>query len=326
MKIERCWHSPLRFLLAPPALFFGLISASRRSLYRAGLLRQTRMPVPVIVVGNITAGGAGKTPLVAALARALREAGMHPGIVSRGYGGNAPGPEAVHPKSDPARSGDEPVLLAARGFPVWIGRKRVEAALALLSAEPECDILIADDGLQHYALARDFEIAVIDGSKGLGNGWLLPAGPLREPPSRLDSVDAVVINSPSGARIPDTPGVPRFDMFLGGTTFLNVDTLEAASPTRFEGLRVHAVAGIGNPERFFDRLASLGIGFVPHPFPDHHPYRASDLDFENRDAVLMTEKDAVKCKGLAPGKCWFLPVEAEIDPRLLALLLKTLGK
>ncbi len=323
--IELAWHSPLRFLLLPFSLIFSALALARRKCYQTGLFTSEKAGVPVVIVGNITAGGAGKTPLVAALAAELEKRGMHPGIVSRGYGGSSRKPSPVSASSDPSVSGDEPVLLASKGFPVWIGRKRADAARQLLASCPDCDILISDDGLQHLALKRDFEIAVVDGAKGFGNGLPLPAGPMREGISRLSTVDAIVVNSPGELDLPLPRNVPRFDMRLHGDVFFDVDSPEN-SASSFDGKRIHAIAGIGNPKRFFDHLESLGIDFIPHPFPDHHPYIAQDLSFENCDIILMTEKDAIKCRGLASGKCWFLPVRAEIDPQLAALIMKTLGK
>lgn len=318
------WRSPLRFLLLPVAALFAALAFMRRKLYNFGLLKSTRLPVPVLIVGNITAGGTGKTPLVAFLAKKLAERGYAPGIVSRGYGGRAACAMAVGASSSPEIVGDEPILLAKCGFPVWVGRKRAEAGRELLAMHPECDILICDDGLQHYALDRDFEIAVLDGKIGLGNGLPLPAGPLREPPSRLKRVDAIVVN---GGGFGFESSVPMFDMRLCGDRFVNVDHPEnSAGAEDFSGKRIHALAGIGNPQRFFDHLAGLGLQFDPHPFPDHHPFRKSDLGFDACDIILMTEKDAIKCIGFAPGKCWFLQVNAEIGPALVELILKTIGK
>ena len=323
-RLEEAWRSPLRILLLPFGLLFGLLVHVRRLFYRYGLLESTKLPVPVVIVGNITAGGSGKTPLVMALAKALSETGLHPGIVSRGYGGRASGPIPVEESSRPEDVGDEPVLLRKTGFPVWVGRKRGQAAQKLLDAHPECDILIGDDGLQHYALCRDFEIAVIDASRGLGNGLLLPAGPLREPPGRLKQVNAIVFN---GGEYPTEGPVPTFGMRLSGNRFISLDHPEiSANASNFQGKSIHAIAGIGNPDRFFAHLASLGLQFTPHPFPDHHPYRDEDLEFENCDFILMTEKDAIKCGGFAPGKCWFLQVGAEVDPGLAELIVQTLGK
>ena len=322
-RLEEAWRSPLRILLLPLSFLFGLLVRVRRFLYRRGLLESTKLPVPVVIVGNITAGGSGKTPLVMALAKTLSEKGLHPGIVSRGYGGKASRPIPVEESSRPEDVGDEPVLLRKTGFPVWVGRRRGQTARQLLDAHPECDILIGDDGLQHYALCRDFEIAVIDASRGLGNGLLFPAGPLREPPGRLKQVNAIVLN---GDGFPFESPPPAFGMKLSGNRFTSLDHPEtSANAVDFSGKSIHAVAGIGNPDRFFAHLAALELQFTPHPFPDHYPYRAEDLAFENCDIILMTEKDAIKCEGFAPGKCWFLQVAAEIDPGLAELILNTLG-
>ncbi len=311
--LERQWYrvGPLHLLLLPASLLFGLIAAIRRALYRSGLLRSEKLPVPVIVIGNITVGGSGKTPLTLWLAQQLAERGWHPGIISRGYGGAAASPRAVSPGDSAEAVGDEPLLMALRGLcPVWIGRDRPAAAHALLQAHPECDVLLSDDGLQHYRLRRDVEIAVVDGSRRFGNGFLMPAGPLRERPSRLRTVDAVVING-GAARSGE------YVMRLEGAAFQNLAN-PASSRTAgdFGGLRVHAIAGIGHPQRFFDHLKSLGLVVQSHPFPDHHHYTAADLAFRDADAILMTEKDAVKCAPFANEKCWALRVDARLDPML----------
>lgn len=311
----------LATLLLPIAFLFALLVTLRRALYRAGVLRRVRLAVPVVVVGNITVGGTGKTPLILWLAEACSRHGYRPGIVSRGYGSASARARAVSADDDPAAVGDEPVLLRRRsGCPVFVGHDRVEAARALLSAHPDCNLLLSDDGLQHYRLARDIEIAVLD-ARGVWNGWMLPAGPLREPPARLARVDAVVCNGASGVSV---HGVPTFDMRLVGDVFQRLDqpatTCTAAS---LHGLRLHAVAGIGNPRRFFDHLSSLGLEFEAHPFPDHSRYGPGDLDFDG-DAILTTEKDAVKFACCAGLPVWVLPVRAEIEPDLAAYLLEKL--
>jgi tetraacyldisaccharide 4'-kinase len=279
--------------------------------------------VPVIVAGNITAGGTGKTPLALWLAAYLRDRGRTPGIVCRGYGGRSSTPQRVLSDSDPYDCGDEAVLLARRsGCDVWAGVNRGAVARSLLAARPACDVLISDDGLQHYALARDVELCVVDAARGFGNGWLLPAGPLRERPSRLATVDAVVVNAgienafhPSIALIP--AGTTRFAMQLAGREFRNILNPERrVGPEYFSGRRVHAVAGIGNPQRFFSQLQALGLEFTAHPFPDHHRFAASDLAYAGSDAVLMTEKDAVKCRRFAAHTHWELPVDAVPDSAL----------
>jgi tetraacyldisaccharide 4'-kinase len=299
------------------------VSAARRSAYAYGVLRTHRAGVPVVIVGNITVGGTGKTPLVLWLAAFLQRHGMRPGIVSRGYRGAADHALEVTPAVDTSTAGDEPVLLARRsGCPVWIGRDRVAAARALLEAHPECDVIIADDGLQHYRLARDVEIAVIDGARGLGNGYTLPAGPLREPASRLAAVDAVVVN----ARDASEAARPReCVMRLEGSRFRNLaDPQRHAGAADFAGKRVVAIAAIGNPPRFFAHLAALGMTFESRAFPDHHAYRESDLAFPDADAIVMTEKDAVKCAPFASPLHWVLPVDAVPDPQLGALVLRKL--
>jgi len=317
--IEGHWYRlrPLHLLLMPLAGLFWMASALRRALYRAALLRCVRLPVPVIVVGNITVGGSGKTPLVLWLADFLRDRGWRPGIVSRGYAGSARGPLPVTAASDPALAGDEPVLLARRSLcPVWIGRDRAAAAQALLAAEPGCNVILADDGLQHYRLGRDVEIAVVDGRRRFGNGLPLPAGPLREPESRLGKVDAVVWQGQAA------PGPGQFSMLLAGDGFWNLLNPEAgAGPGAFHGRRICAVAGIGDPQRFFEHLRGLGLEGRSQAFPDHYAYRPGDLLFPDCDVILMTEKDAVKCTAFAAENMWALSVHAEVDAALGELVL-----
>ena len=320
-RLVAAWYTPRRtlpaILLTPLALVFRAASACRRVLYRRRVLPVTRLPVPVVVVGNITAGGNGKTPLAIALAGEFARRGWRPGIVSRGYGRRDAAPRAVATDDDPDEVGDESLLLARTGLPVWVGADRAAAARGLLAAHPECGLIIADDGLQHYALARDVEIAVIDVERGVGNGLPLPAGPLREPASRLAEVDAVV-RLGSGAALRSGRD---FTMSLAGERFVRVDTAAVvADAESFRSGQVHAVAGIGNPARFFAQLATLGIAAIGHPFPDHHRYSASDLDFPDATAILMTEKDAVKCGSFADDRCWALPVRAIVDPGLFALI------
>jgi tetraacyldisaccharide 4'-kinase len=328
----RCWYgrcSPLflpfhLLLLIPLSLLFGLLVKLRRACYRCGVFQVVRLPVPVIVVGNLNVGGSGKTPLTIALVDWLRQVGFSPAIVSRGYGGNARTAMPVLPESDPAVVGDEPVLLARRAAcPVWVGRRRAEAARQLLALHPEVDLLIADDGLQHLALARDVELVVVDALRGFGNGRLLPAGPLREPLSRLKQVDAVVVNG--GPMV--SAYCPHFMMRIAGTRFVNLaDPNWCVTAAHFAGQTSHAIAGIGHPERFFNQLASLGVSAMPLAFADHHAYVESDLPAGN---VLMTEKDAVKCARLrfatARRDLWFLAVDAVVDAGLQELILHLLN-
>lgn len=310
-------------LLLPFGLLFFALAGLRRWAYRHGWLKSARLPVPVVVVGNIVAGGAGKTPLTLWLAEHLRAAGRHPGIVSRGYGRATDDIRKVGAGDTARQVGDEPLLLARRsGCPVVVGADRLAAGQALLAAHPECDLLLCDDGLQHYRLRRDVEIAVID-RRGLMNGWPLPAGPLREPAARLREVDALVLH---GAVMPPMAGVPSFTMYLAGQIFYRLDEPDVVcGPADLAGLKLHAVAGIGEPQRFFDHLARLGLAFEAHAFPDHHLYRASDLALAG-DAILMTEKDALKCVGLARLPVWVLPVKAHVEPDLARHVLALLEK
>ena len=321
--LERQWYriTPLHLLLIPLSLLFGLLSSIRRFLYRLGLLSSAKLPVPVIVVGNITVGGTGKTPLTLWLTRQLIDAGWHPGIVSRGYGSKNTFPRAVSSSDEADSVGDEPLLLAQRKLcPVWIGRDRVAVGQALLQAHPECDVLLSDDGMQHYRLQRDFEIAVVDGVRRFGNGLLLPAGPLREMPSRLKKVDAIVVND--GA-----VGNGEYRMQLAGPEFYNLLNPETTRrPTDFRGQQLHAIAGIGHPQRFFAYLASMGLEVQTHSFPDHYRYSAADLAYGDADAILMTEKDAVKCAPFATEKCWVLRVEAQVDPALTQHILERIAR
>ncbi len=315
-NVDRIWRSrgAYAWLLLPVGLLFFLIAALRRSLYRNGVFAATRLRVPVVVVGNITAGGAGKTPLVLWLVDALTRHGRRPGVISRGYGGSAEGVREVQPDSCATEVGDEPLLIRRRAnCPVFVGGDRAAAGNALLAAYPECDLIICDDGLQHYRLARDVEIAMVD-RRGFWNGWPLPAGPLREPVSRLREVDAVVANG--------WEGDAAFRMTLAGERFeLLAKVSRGGTAADLVGKRLHAVAGIGEPQRFFDHLTALGLQFEEHAFPDHHSYTAGDLAFDG-DAILTTEKDAVKFGELASLPVWVLPVTATLTPDLAQFVLE----
>ena len=297
----------LAWMLWPASLLFRGVAGLRRLLYRLRVLRSVHPGIPVIVVGNLVAGGSGKTPLVLWLAEFLKAKGWSPAIVSRGYGARVQTPREATIVSQPAEVGDEPVLLARRsGCPVWVGPDRAAVIAALRERHPEVDVLVLDDGLQHYRLRRDLEIAVVD-ARGFGNGFLLPAGPLREPVSRLESVDAVVSHGNAPVR--------GFAMRLAGESLHRMtDARERRSVASFAGEKVHAVAGIGDPNRFFLHLAALGVKPVPHPFPDHHPFAARDLEFGDEAPVLLTEKDAVKLRHAARPNWWVLPVSAQLDP------------
>jgi tetraacyldisaccharide 4'-kinase len=295
------------WLLWPASLLFGLLVLLRVVLFKTRLLRSTHPGIPVIVVGNIVAGGSGKTPLALWIAEFLKAKGWSPAIVSRGYGSSETAPRAATIASKAEEVGDEPIVLSRRsGCPVWVGADRVATARALRAANPDVDVLILDDGLQHYRLRRDVEIAVVD-SRGTANGFLLPAGPLREPAWRLRTVDAVVCNGfrKEGA----------FSMRMKGDTLHRMtDAADRKPASALAGARVHAVAGMGDPNRFFLHLAGLGVKPLPHPFPDHHPFTPQDLAFAGEEPVVMTEKDAVKLRHAARPTWWVLPVTAQPDP------------
>ena len=306
-------------LLAPLALLFVTLAALRRALYRRGVLMAHAVPVPVVVVGNITAGGSGKTPLVIWLVGWLARQGWRPGVVSRGYGGSAQGSVAVRHDSDPREVGDEPLLIHVKtGAPVVVDRDRVAAARTLLATHPDVDIVVADDGLQHYRLQRDLEIAVVDAATGLGNGWPIPAGPLREPASRLATVDAVVeVRRGEAPAAKSHASAWRVDYRIG-------DAWRLASPQERRALGelpAHAwlaATGIGRPQGFFDMLAAQGLRFRPRAFADHHAFTPDDLP--RADAVLMTEKDAVKCLRFAGPDWWAVELNVVPQPAFVAWL------
>jgi tetraacyldisaccharide 4'-kinase len=297
------WYKPSFFcyLLAPFACLYRLIVATRCLLYKYGIKKVTKFEIPIIIVGNITVGGTGKTPLVIWLAKFLRNHGFRPGIISRGYGGhNTIYPYEVNNNSNVAEVGEEALLIKRRTqCPMVVAPHRVKAVQKLLETS-NCNIVISDDGLQHYALGRDIEIAVIDAERCFGNGFCLPAGPLREPIKRLQEVDFIVETSKSMQLLPNK---------LYNIT--NPDLTKTLS--KFGGKTVHAIAGIGNPQRFFKMLSNNNIKVIEHPFPDHYAYRSWDLTFNDKLPILMTEKDAVKCEQFADQKYWCVPVSAKLD-------------
>lgn len=317
--MQRIWYdgsAAYRILLPLSWLFAGLLTI-RRQLYKRGFLRTVFVDAPVVVVGNISVGGTGKTPVTIWLARQLTKRGMRPGIASRGYGGSVGDkPLRVSVDSDPDRVGDEAVLIARRcACPVVVHPDRVRAAQDL--SDLGVDVVIADDGLQHYRLGRKFELVVIDGTRGVGNGKLLPAGPLREPVSRLGSVDRALINKTvmRSARAISIlpPGLPVTEFYLKGTTARSLDGSEEAPLAKFAGRKVHAVAAIGNPGRFFTFLESHGMEVIEHGLPDHARLTERHLRYDDGLDVFMTEKDAVKCVGPAIDRCWYVPVEVAVD-------------
>lgn len=332
----------LSLLLLPLSWIFRLLIVLRRAYYRH-IVKPQPLSVPVIVVGNINLGGSGKSPLLISLALHLQKLGYSPGVISRGYGSISPHYPFVVTGETPAElAGDEPLMIAQRSAcPVVIDADRLAAAKKLIELDC-CDIILSDDGLQHYRLPRDLEIVVVDGERGFGNGRLLPAGPLREPASRLRQVDWVAVNGGLDKDSVDTDksilGWPnaedtRINMQLHPVNWQRLSDAESLRLDQLPGTpiakgKVHAVAGIGNPQRFFQSLTALGVDFIPHPFPDHHLFQWSDIDFADDLPVVMTEKDAVKCRNLLKEgrdhgqsdnglermkRYWFLSVQAQLD-------------
>lgn len=343
--LEALWYAPptlpimvLRTVLAPIlwplAVIFDVVTSFRRSTYRSGGFPVYRVDCPVVVVGNLSVGGTGKTPLVIALAQALTQAGCKVGIVTRGYGGRAAGITRVTAESNPLEVGDEACLLAKETEALVLrASERGEAALELSNAG--VDVILSDDGLQHYALARDLEIVVVDAARGLGNGWLLPAGPLREDRQRLRSVDWLVLHDRTqpedmrslARRVGEVVGLVLDERpkLLGMT--LQPDAARSLKEnirkplTDWAGQKVEAMAGIGRPERFFAMLRAAGLDVVPHAFPDHHPFKPADISGDWPAPILMTAKDAVKCRPFADERMWEVPVSAQLSsPASTALI------
>lgn len=310
-RLNALWYkksaSVIAWVFIPLSMLYALFVYLRRQCFRWGIFSTQRFSVPVIVVGNLTVGGTGKTPLVMHIVRLLQQRGFKPGIISRGYGGSVKGPLLIEANTTPLQAGDEAVLLATRlKCPVMVSRKRCLGIQQLLQSN-SVDVVISDDGLQHYEMGRDIEIVVIDGERRFGNGHCLPIGPLRELPSRLNSVDLIISNG----------GIPEgyeYDMWLR----------PHHSITAFKGKRVHAVAGIGNPKQFFTLLTEHGIDVIPHAFPDHHLFKPKDIHFEDSLPVILTEKDAIKCYAFMDARHFVLAVDAKVNPlfdaRLLSLL------
>ena len=304
--LQRVWYANAAsgVVLRPLGWIFGGAVRVRRWLYAHGWAHSIAVAHPVIVVGNLTVGGTGKTPLVLWVAARLRERGLRPVIILRGYRSGFRTSRRVCAAASASDVGDEAALLAARsGCPVAAGADRIADARLL---EAEVDVILADDGLQHLRLHRELEIVVIDGERRFGNRRLLPAGPLREPLDRLESVDAVVVNGGSD-------GVGGLKMSLTGAEAVSFARGERRALSTFAPGPVHALAAIGNPERFFAMLRSRGLNLIPHPFADHHAFRRRDLEFGDSLPVLMTEKDAVKCAGIVDRRHWYVPVQAVLS-------------
>jgi tetraacyldisaccharide 4'-kinase len=338
MKFDNIWYNRhiLAWFLTPLSWLFCVIVQIRKKAYSVGVFTQNRLPVPIIIVGNLTIGGTGKTPIVIALAQYFKKQGFKPGIVSRGYRGRAKTwPQSVCADSDPRLVGDEPVLLARHsGCPVAVAPKRITAVQSLLDHE-QCNLILSDDGLQHYALDRDIEIAVLDDIRRWGNGHCLPAGPLREPLNRLKTVDFILIKST------DSQVEQKKTPLLEEAGFLTAMTCKLIMPDKIQNIvdpsilyplstlcdkPVHAIAGIAYPARFFSYLRDKGLKIHCHLFPDHYDYQASDIDFNDDLPVIMTEKDAVKCQHFAGPQHWYLPISIRLPQALTQGLLDTLKR
>jgi tetraacyldisaccharide 4'-kinase len=371
MRLEafllREWQrsSAWQLLLRPLSWVYRGITAVRRTAFRHGTLARFAVSVPVVVVGNLSVGGTGKTPLVLALANTMLKRGVQPGIITRGYRRSVvgdshlfPEPLVIHVVPEARAStaelvGDEARLLAERtAAPVYAGRNRVDAAQTLLAAHAATEVIVSDDGLQHYALRRDVEIAVVDGARGFGNGHLLPAGPLREGLSRLTEVDCIVLNNTSigggfQAKMPENArvmasfpisrvllerfGKPVFEMVYGNERFQSLTDVPVFSAAEFvrqcAQKRVVAVAGIGHPPRFFDQLKGLGIPLAEAiSFPDHHPYTSAEIAAIQADIILMTEKDAVKCRHMQDARLWMMQVDALLPDAFYDFVLQRLAQ
>jgi len=319
-SIEHYWYNPnvLVWLLLPLSWLFCLVSFIRRKFYQCDLKKSFQAEAPVIVIGNIVAGGSGKTPLLIALCEYLEAKGYKPGVVSRGYGGSVAGVHQVLPNDDATLVGDEPLMINQRtNVPVVVGVDRV-AAIDHLLVNNQCNVVLSDDGLQHYRMKRDYEIAVVDSVRKFGNGFCLPAGPLRERLSRLKDVNLVVY---SGVEQPESQ---QCSYNLKTTEIVKLATKEVKAMSFFEGKLIHAVAGIGSPERFFSQLKAQELDIVEHAFPDHHSYIQTDFSGWDQACIIMTEKDAVKCRHLNLEDAWVLVVSAEMSRALENSLNSTL--
>jgi tetraacyldisaccharide 4'-kinase len=325
-----------QIILRPLSWLFAAITATRRFFFHTGISTITNVGVPVVIVGNISAGGTGKTPLVIAIAELLEKSNRHPGVITRGYVQSRMQPRTLAPpivsQQGTITASDEAMLMSQRlRAPVFANPDRVAAAELLLKRYPNTDVIISDDGLQHYRLGRDIEITVVDGQRGFGNQQLIPAGPLRESAARLKTVDCIVVNGVAKIGLDlEQYGVPVFRMSLGNEQFFKLSGGDAVSMADFlamwEMKKIHALAGIGNPQRFFDHLKRLGIiCHATHPFSDHHAFVRADLNFPDADIILMTEKDAVKCKAFADDRMWAMRVDALLPAEFDTFILERLS-
>ena len=320
-------------ILLPLSFIYFLIISFRSWAYKIGIFKSIKMDVPVVVIGNITIGGTGKTPLVIWLLEKLIKLGMKPGLICSGYNSNAKSPQEVFIDSEVSNVGDEALMIKLRfqegnrNIPIFVGKKKAKVGKALLNSYPDVNILISDDGLQHYELARDFEIAVVDGDRGFGNRFLIPAGPLRECLTRINKVDALVLNGPTKKKRLYEKKDAVFQMRCGGDLFVNcLHSNRISDPDTFERYIV-AITGIGNPDRFIKHLKTLNL--PPNNikiFDDHHSFNESDFwAYDDHDLdIIMTEKDAVKCKDFAKENFWYLPIYADVEEELFKKMIKKL--
>ncbi|WP_424947520.1 tetraacyldisaccharide 4'-kinase [Candidatus Spongiihabitans sp.] len=335
-KLQQGWLRArlLNYLLAPISWCYAVLARLRYGCYRAGIFKSRVLPRPVIVVGGISVGGSGKSPLVIALVNHLKEKGFKPGVIARGYGGkSAFWPRAVNQATCAQLVGDEPQLIFEQcDVPVVVGPDRVRNGYYLLdgmNGNGNCDIVISDDGYQHFALKRTVDIAVVDGQYGFGNGWCLPAGPLREPIAALKRADIVVINGQSTEELlRHIPACcPIYHMSMELQEAYNLADNRRRKLSEFSNRPVHAVAGIGNPLRFFSQLEQAGLDIIPQAFPDHHRFTEHDLSFADNREVLMTEKDAIKCRGMSVAKnIWVVPAKLRVDEELYLRVEALIGK
>jgi tetraacyldisaccharide 4'-kinase len=314
-------------LLLPISFIYFLIISLRSWAYKVGILKVIKMDIPVVVIGNITMGGTGKTPLVIWLLEKLIKLGMKPGLICRGYNSKANSPQEVFTISEVSNVGDESLMVKLRlDIPVFVGKNKAKVGKRLLKSYPNVNILISDDGLQHLQLSRDFEIVVVDGVRRFGNEHLIPAGPLREKISRVGKVDALVINGSTKKSLSESRVVSQYEMACHGNILINSlysDRISDLSTIRYEK-EIIAVTAIGNPERFFEKLTNKGLKFQKKIFNDHHLF--NEWDFKDYDdmTIIMTEKDAVKCRSFVKENFWFLPIDAVVDEKLFKKLIKKL--
>lgn len=307
-RIDYYWNSInfISVILLPLSGLFCLLASLRKYLYRSGVYQSYKAPLPVMVIGNISVGGTGKTPLIIELVKQLQQLGKKPAVISRGYGGKADSwPQVVNETSVAEMVGDEPQLIFQQtGCPLVVGPNR-QQDIELLLQQFECDVVLSDDGLQHYALQRDIEIAVVDAQRQFGNGFCIPSGPLREGVSRLQQVDLVLFNGGNNDQL-------AFSMLPEQCRAVGMPSLAVKNISDFSGQTVHAIAGIGHPQRFFDMLTEQGLKVIPHALADHYAFSTADFDFDIKAPVLMTEKDAIKCTEFKLQDCWSVPVKINL--------------